>query len=198
MILSPKYKFMFLHIPKSAGTTIRSILKTKDKKIKEIFGHPTFSEIQTKYDVSNYYKFTFTRNPWDRFVSTFFYLKKNNKNEKLLNEARKKVCNYSFASFVKELHLEKNQFSKHYFIHFRPQIHFLESMDNIDFIGRFENIQEDFDVVCDKIGISHQELPHFNRVKHKHYTEYYDDETRQIVAKMYAKDIEYFGYEFGD
>ena len=68
--------------------------------------------------------------------------------------------------------------------------------DYVDMYLRFENLQEDFDTMCVKIGIEKRELPHKNKSERIDYTEYYNDETRQFVADIFAKDIEYFGYEY--
>ena len=131
----------------------------------------------------DYFKWSVVRNPWDRLVSTY-----KNKACKGYGPWRN-FKNLTFSDFI----INKEEIKDSHII---PQKNRLP--DDIDFIGRFENYQEDFDIICDKIGIPRQQLPHKNKSKHKHYTEYYDDETRQIVAERYADDIEYFGYKFGD
>jgi hypothetical protein len=132
-----------------------------------------------------YFKFGFVRNPWDRLVSAYHYSLKwyaENDAQKL---NLKRFDN--FSTWMRPVHTGFNKYGSQY-----------SYVRGCDFIGRTENFQEDFNTVCDKIGIPKQQLPHKNATKHEHYTEYYDDETREIVAEKYAKDIEYFGYKFGE
>ena len=88
----------------------------------------------------------------------------------------------------------------------------------VDFVGRFERLQQDFDEVCQRLDIDDSELPHRNpsnkrsrnlkrRVRNfvfrngegdkRHYTDFYDVETHEAVSRLYRRDIETFGYAFG-
>tara|TARA_R110002167_G_scaffold366019_1_gene592664 strand:+ start:811 stop:1365 length:555 start_codon:yes stop_codon:yes gene_type:complete len=145
---------------------------------------------QTSSNYDDYFSWSFVRNPWDRLVSTYIN-KIVDRHQHGLDSWRKNFK--SFKEFI--LKIEKTDITD-CDRHIRSLYTFFPQ--NINFIGKFENLQEDFNTVCDKIGIPRQQLPHKNATKHKHYTEYYDDETRDIVAEKYAKDIEHFGYKFGE
>jgi hypothetical protein len=192
-MINHEHKYIFIHVPKTAGTSIVKALDLPDK------GHYTQLEIYKRYegahDISKYFSFGFVKNPWARFLSLYFYLIRTSKKTSLtFSEYAKR-----FKSERPILSLNTKEFKKSgvSLRHYLPQFNFF-LIDDINYIGKTENIQHCFDIVCDKIGIPHQQLPHKNATTHKHYTEYYDDETKEIVAKKYAKDIEYFGYEFGD
>lgn len=199
-------KLIFVHVPKSGGTSIEKFFldrhkvycnwdkfyplfslskKDKEKYMLQPGTHKVFGTFPEEYK-NDYFSFGLTRNPWDKMVSCYKYFKKD-----LLGISFKNYIFCSASDFI-ELPNNKNFFKK---VHFQHQYKFLKGCN---FIGRYENLQEDFNIVCDKIGIPRQELPHENATKHTHYSEYYDDETREIVAEIYAKDIEYFGYEFGE
>lgn len=179
-MISHSHKFIFIQPKKTATSTVHGALYWyMVVDYSKISRHAKYSEVLKLYPESkNYFKFCFVRNPWDRIVSLYCFRK---------TVAKMKVpTDMSFKQFVLTTPLIPDQYGH------------IEGFDNFSFIGRFERLQDDFNIVCDKIGILRQQLPHNNKTNHKHYTEYYDEETREIVAKKYARDIEYFGYEFGE
>lgn len=83
--------------------------------------------------------------------------------------------------------------------HLVPQIDFLVDEDDrviVDFIGRFENLNEDWRNVCGVIGIDEQLPKRNSRREKEHYSTYYDDDTLEVVRRRFQRDIKVFGYEF--
>ena len=194
MILKDK-RIIFTHQQKTGGTSISKILSRVGDNIK-IGKHASLTEHITcvsNNDLNHetFFKFSVTRNPWDAAVSHYFYDKEliqqtwgdstpTSRRYKIISE-----CN--FPQYIKRCMFYGGSYDR-YMCH--------EGKYMLDYICRFETLQQDFDTVCNKIDIPPEQLPHTNKTKHKHYVEYYDDETRKIVAERYARDIDHFGYKF--
>lgn len=148
-----------------------------------------FGYWKDRYEKYNdYFVFTAVRNPWDRFVSGFAYFP-DFRDKKMIE----------VINMIPELRKNHRNFKK--FTHLaRPQTDTLLNKEGVfvpDFVMRFEFLDEDWSKVCDKLGIEGT-LPHINKSKHKHYTEYYNDKTRKMIGDLFVRDIEYFGYKFGE
>lgn len=201
MPICHKNKLVFVHIPKAGGTTIEKALglfgdnKILDKK--KLFGHGSqhlsYEGIlkRSELDVSEYFSFSFTRNPWSKMVSEFFWRKR------LRLERGEGFTFKNFLEMVCDFDLKDESLDPHY----KEQHSFVFDAKGdqlVNFIGSMENLQRDFDFVCQEVGMDSVVLPYENKGRHKDYVHYYDDECRELVRKKYAKDIEYFGYKFGE
>lgn len=216
MPVSRTHKCIFIHIPKCAGTSIESALSMhgdipdvglrpyRNQKFdpEHLFGkgaqHFTLEEIRSYMnpgEFSDYFKFTFVRNPWDRFISACAWnvSRKKNKHEFSYSPLRKEDVIKEIFGIVKRKILKKNVQP-----HFLPQWIFICDVNgkiSIDFIGRFENLNSDWEKVCEALSV---DLPLETRMSsnHEHYSRYYNPITRLIVHFMYRKDIKLFGYKF--
>ena len=189
-----KHKAIFVHIPKSAGTSIRESLFGGGGAHRTITG---FQSVLAPELFAESFKFTFVRNPWDRLVSAFFFLK----NRDMTGNQRWACENLSqfqdFNTFVTNWLTRENIWS---FVFFRPQYHFICFEDKkpaVDFVGFYENLMSDFAVIRDRIKSSaNLEEKNRNSKRGRDYREYYTNETRDLVADIYAEDIQLFGYNF--
>ena len=218
---------IFVHIPKTAGKSIEYfflsrrnlswdqrhllLLKKNNDQAKgpERLAHLTAEEyVRLGYIPEQVfigcYRFSFVRNPWARMVSEYMYRGYSNQ--------------MSFNNFVAKGIPEQDMtdISRHLL----PQYNFLYDSTGelmVNFVGRFESLQADFDKVCDQLNIQPSSLPHIDnpgtanstvilklrnlawriqKKKHLDYESYYDTKTQQLVAKLYEKDIDTFCYTF--
>jgi hypothetical protein len=182
---------IFIHIPKTAGSSVAQALFGASRHI------PYFEyERINPGKFERFFKFSFVRNPWDRLVSTYFFLKNGGVNEIDRRFAAETLSRYeSFAAFVEGWLNKENAWS---WVHFKPQHYFICDSNlrpRMDFIGRTENIDADFRHVCQRLNVA-AELQWINRGCHRPYGEYYTGALRERVAAIYADDIAIFGYRF--
>jgi Sulfotransferase family len=217
-MISHKYRFIFVHVPKTGGSSIEAAFGIGHEFVNpeepEDERHRSLGEYGRLFPemFDDYFKFAFVRNPWDRMVSRYF----QHRDDRHAKLARLDEQIAATGNAKKRIELEAkraNRLESVYLSSFREWLiqtserimkdrHQLrEGSNNVecffDFVGRFEYLVPDFQFVCKHIGFKY-DLPHVNRSKHENYTSYYDDYSRDLVANLCAHDIERFGYRFGD
>jgi hypothetical protein len=173
--------FTFIHINKTGGTSISSALNIP-------FQHKT--ALEKRKELGSYwweerFRFAFVRNPWDRCVSQYFWRFDNSPN-------------VSFSEWIMTT-FNPNNSSSLCDIFFQPQIRWLTDKNQtvlVNYIGRFENIKQDYQHVLQKIGRVNKKLPHLKSTTHQNYRHYYTAETMQIVANWFEDDISFWSYQF--
>jgi hypothetical protein len=174
-----KHNATYFRVPKVASTSILISFRKNHE----------FNKVE-EYN-KNSFKFTFVRNPFDRLASCFRHVIQKGSLQNIQNhpELHKNMSFERFVEVVSNTKIENMD------IHFRPQYTFLP--ETPDFIGKFENIQKDFKLICDKIKIKNVELRHENKTDKVDFEKYYNVSTAKKVLKLYEKDFDMFGYEKG-
>jgi len=131
-----------------------------------------------------YFSFAIIRNPWDWQVSLYFYILKD------INHFQNKFINRigSFDEYIRWRCAEEVRFQKDFVYSENGEL-------LVDFVGRFESIEDDFRIICDRICIEAR-LPRLNASNHKNYRQYYTDETCELVRQAFEPDINLFSYDF--
>jgi len=193
-----KREIVFVHVPKTGGASVLQIcLRHRVVVIGHDLRHPNyFSLMDYKKHKPDIFSFTIVRNPWDRVVSTYFFLKGGGIKQEDKEDSGRFVDRYScFDEFVLEAFKDEEILEQ---IHFRPQHKWLSDDRSliVDQVGKFEHLQEDCSKWFRLVGLPNYTLPHVNKSTHNQYKTYYTDKTATIIRHIYSRDIELFKYNF--
>ena len=211
MIVSFEKSFLFVHVPKTGGTSMRAVLsphahgadKLWTNRLLSVFGipinyclgdyrhyrfriHDPIRKAARAYPpelLEQLFKFAFVRNPWDLLVSyrNFTRATPNHKRHR-------RIVKLSFDEFL-QFAIAKGIGRQ------RRQLTDDQGQLLVDFVGRFENLPQDYVRIAQRLKIPGR-LPHANRGAGQDYRDHYTRRTREWVQAAYAEDIEAFGYEF--
>jgi hypothetical protein len=204
---------LFLWVPKCAGTSVYATL-VKYGCVEHRWGNPlqpfdnrgiiTFGHVDTLQLIDagivtqryfdDAFKFAFVRNPFDRLVSLFVYLKKISCEAVPADMLFEQFCEVIGRGDIPPIGLYNyrglNQCN--------PMSRWLTDKNGrliADFVGHHEQLSEDFQEVCRRLGIR-EKIPHENRTDHRPYRDYYTAKTRALIERAYQEDLDRFHYSF--
>lgn len=192
MPIDHKNNILFIHIPKTGGSSIENYLGIKqsgDNFLK--YGEPTFEHDGILYSPQHFtcsmlkqhlgdkyfdfFKFTFVRNPYSRIISEYKWRKKYNKTASDLN----KFIESSLTPIKRD--------------HLVPQANFAD--DSVDFVGKFENLNEDFNKVLSINKLTKGTLKKINVTDRSISVDHISRKNINLINSVYREDFHKFNYK---
>lgn len=207
MIISHSHRFIFIHIYKVAGTSIKDVLSSYDSHhlgeapfynrfvnkfvrkqhllSRDFPSHIKARELKEMIPANiyqRYFKFVFVRNPFDWQVSLYHYMLENRDHWQYST-----IKSMSFEEYI-NWRVSEDLYYQSDFI-----------LDNsgrviVDYIGKLESIQDDFKKIREIMNLENLSIPHKNVSNHKKYQEYYNENTKKLILKNFEKDFDLLGY----
>jgi hypothetical protein len=193
-----RHRAIFIHIPKTAGTSIHGALGNPERKHAPLSRYAAYDPERT----AAYFKFAFVRNPWDRFLSAYSYLRGyegNPASEEGAWSLRHIAPHGDFEGFVRALQKPLVRLAVMSHTLFLPQHLWLDVPGRpdlrVDYLGRFETIHADFVAIAARLRIG-LELDRLRPSARPPHGDAYGEAARAIIGRLYARDIALFGYTF--
>ena len=205
MRISHRYKFVFISKPKCASESIRKylnpfsdVISSQEIGLRCYHDHITMKEVKrcfftdSQYKWGEYFRFTTLRNPWDLMVSFYHYGTPDAKGYYRWNpEYNPESKKIDFKNWIKGIPKFRNEFSIKHFAFNGDGTKRLANK-----IIKIENLNAQMKKVCRKLGLPYRPIAKTNITKHKHYREYYDKKTRDVVLNLMKFDVDLGNYEF--
>lgn len=175
MIICHEHKFIYIHVPRTGGHSVKKMWKKYDSYIK--FYHMTLKD-NIKQDINSYFKFGFIRNPYERIYSIFC---KHNKESKV-------NTSNGFKYWMFDTDRTDNRHDKLSAMYF---------LDGVDYIAKYENFEKEWDYIFEQIEIPRQQLPHIFKFKDYKisYRDLYDNKMKNFIQEYHSADFKQ-GYIF--
>lgn len=196
-----KWRTVFVQVPKNASSAIHRIMENQTDSHHD---HMTYLDILSQHDpelIESYYSFAICRNPYDRLVSAYEFLKQG--------DSGWEHSDLSFEELINHFYKQGLHFYRHYDVFFWPQHRFvtIKKIVLVDKVIKYETLDEEWPEVQQKIMSSvpprFSPLPptlsvenaSTNRIGNKDWESYYTPELKEKVYELYQRDFEIFGYE---